>query len=167
MYVVYAYVYTSYAHSHTYICIYVMIYVYVYVIEYMYIYPYVHICMYIKIYMWPTVIRMGDCSSGTVRPSTHYGFHRKPIVDQLGLPQSPHRTNLTRHDINLDMLISLSESSLADWFSEVSPIRDNEGRGTVWLSTGLIIKPWKVDYQALYSTADFCKRVVFGIYFYI
>jgi len=48
-----------------------------------------------------------------------------------------------RHDINLDMLIWLSESSLSVWFSEVSLIRDNQGRETVWLSKGLIIKTWK------------------------
>jgi hypothetical protein len=41
----------------------------------------------------------------------------------------------SRHDINRDMLIWLSESSLAGWFSEVSLIRDNQGRETVWLST--------------------------------
>jgi hypothetical protein len=51
--------------------------------------------------------------------------------------------SFARHDINLDMLIWLSESSLSGLFSEVSLIRDNQGRETVWLSKGLIIKPWK------------------------
>ena len=49
----------------------------------------------------------------------------------------------SRNDINLDMLIWLSESSLSGLFSEVSLIRDNQRRETVWLSKGLIIKPWK------------------------
>jgi hypothetical protein len=59
----------------------------------------------------------------------------------------------SRHDINLDMLIWLSESSLGDWFSEVSlirGIRDHQCRETVWLSKGLIIKPWK-DWQSRFS----------------
>jgi hypothetical protein len=38
------------------------------------------------------------------------------------------------------MLIWLSESRISDWFSEVSLIRDNQGKRTVWLSKGLIIK---------------------------
>jgi hypothetical protein len=61
-------------------------------------------------------------------------------------PNQPHSQSLieTRYDINLDMLIWLSESSLWGWFSEISLIRDNQGRETVWLSKGLIIKPWKV-----------------------
>jgi hypothetical protein len=45
--------------------------------------------------------------------------------------------------VNLDMLIWLSESFLSDLFSKVSLIRDNQGRETVWLSNGLIIKSWK------------------------
>jgi hypothetical protein len=41
------------------------------------------------------------------------------------------------------MLIGLSESSLSGLFSEVSLIRDNQGRETVWLSKDFIIKSWK------------------------
>ncbi len=42
--------------------------------------------------------------------------------------------SIVRQHINLDMMIWLSESSLSSWFSEVSLIRDNQGRETVWLS---------------------------------
>ena len=35
------------------------------------------------------------------------------------------------------------ESNLSVWFSEVSLIRDNHGKETVWLSKNLIIKEWK------------------------
>ncbi len=54
------------------------------------------------------------------------------------------RSLWTRTHINLDMLIWSSESSLSVYFSEVSLIRDNQGKETVWLSKGLIIKGWKV-----------------------
>ena len=39
-----------------------------------------------------------------------------------------------RVSIKVDLLIWISESSLLGWFSEVSLIRDNQGRETVWLS---------------------------------
>jgi hypothetical protein len=48
--------------------------------------------------------------------------------------------DLARNDINLDMLIWLSESSL-------SLIRDNQGRETVWLSKGQA-RHQKLDYQS-------------------
>ena len=54
--------------------------------------------------------------------STKGTSHDKHVLDDL----------YPRNDINLDMLIWLSESSLSGLFSEVSLIRDNQGRETVW-----------------------------------
>ena len=48
-----------------------------------------------------------------------------------------------RVSIEVDLLIWLSESSFLVWFSEVSLIRNNQGKVTVWLSKILIIKEWK------------------------
>jgi hypothetical protein len=50
------------------------------------------------------------------------------------------------------MLIWLSESNLSDGFSEVSLIRDNQGRETVWLSKDLIIKTWKTWLSMIIKT---------------
>ena len=50
-----------------------------------------------------------------------------------------------RHDINLDMLIWLSESSLGDWFSEVSLIRDNQAFWDAWWLS------WLFRLQNVYS----------------
>jgi hypothetical protein len=63
------------------------------------------------------------------------------------------RTSCPRNDINLDMLIWLSESNLSGLFSEVSLIRDNQGRE--FKGNSLIIKGLdnqvmkKLDYQVL------------------
>ncbi len=69
----------------------------------------------------------------------------------------------SRNDINLDILIWLSELRLSSKFSEVSLIRDNQGRETVWLSKGLIIKPWKswlsLNEWLLINT---CKQLVWS-----
>ncbi len=54
---------------------------------------------------------------------------------------------LTRNDINLDILIWLSESSLSGFFSEVSLIRDNQVRE--FKGNSLIIKG--MDNQAMKS----------------
>jgi hypothetical protein len=56
-------------------------------------------------------------------------FHPFPVF--LVEDRKESTTSPPRNDINLDMLIGLSESSLSGLFSEVSLIRDNQGRETV------------------------------------
>jgi hypothetical protein len=45
------------------------------------------------------------------------------------------------------------------WFSEVSLIRDNQGRETVWLSKGLIIKSWKVWFSLIMKSLILTDKV--------
>jgi hypothetical protein len=47
------------------------------------------------------------------------------------------------------MLIWLSESNLLGCFSEVSLIRDNQGKETVWPSKSLIIREWKAWFSLI------------------
>ena len=56
------------------------------------------------------------------------------------------------------MLIWLSESSLLGWFSEVSPIRDNQGKVTLRLSKGWIIREWKTDNQAFRHVSPYFSQ---------